>query len=814
MVHWRCRHLHSFATQHVNYHMLQQWRLLLLQIAEPHRSARFPVPSFILRSQQQQQQQQGQRRAFSMCSCRGNKRSASTQQQQYQHHHNHNHHNHQLSRTLTFASAASPSPPYHSDPEMKRATKRKIPAHIANKIDKVILSPEAMASAMTILSHLEAGQNELAWDAFECMARNTSFSRTIVQRLLGCLRADIRQGAKSPVQSRRLMLLLHHVKSNRVYLDENEFRVVLELLDRLDLVERAEATFKTMASYCNQPATIRTYNKLAAAYLRRIKALDGQQRHSRYMDKLHTLVRSLEEKGIAPDVLTFNILLTARGQLRQVKEAEAIFDWMERAGVAPNNRTVNIALDLYGKLGVECGLMHAISPAFRDSSGAEGDDVVTFATRIRNAVYRRDMESAERTLKAMVERGIYPNEYVYAHLVLGYVQNGDISKARTVIKLINKSPDDLKPTAYLYGPIIQFYARAHDYKKAYSVLSEMLDQGIPANLTIYTILASMFTDSPIFEEPTQAIHILRSFYRHASSNEPLDQAALTVLIQSHGVAGARDLDFDLSWTPLECKDDVHHHQHSTIIHEEDNSTCHNSAHEDGDTTPLGLSRRELHARAAQESYNAISHPDDLAYTAMLAAYARLKMPEEAWRFWTSMKTNLKLDLHTFHYNALIMGLVYDEAWYKTAREVFDEMVTAATTPSPESDRLSNTNKPVPDIATFDMMIEGAYSSGDLDSIRHYWRMSLRPKPNETADPPSLLARSYYFALQTMIATNDPKGVDEVYDEFKSLPSLPASATLWAHKIHDIYRNWNVQYEGIQSRLPMNCILWVRRESWS
>lgn len=622
---------------------------------------------------------------------------------------------------------------------------------------------------MTILSHLEAKETDLAWEAFEQLPRDNESSsgpRTVVQRLLASLRADIKSDPKNHqrmVNNRRLNLLLSYVRSTRILLDENEFRTVLELLDRLDQLERAEVMLRTMNTYCQQPATQRTYNKLAAAYLRRIRENNGQSQ--RYLNKLETLIRSLDQQNITPDVVTFNVLLTAYGRMGRLKDVEGVFCDMEKHGITPNDRTFNIALDIYGKVKGDVGdLERRLSDVLASVESGLKPDIVAYATTIRNAVLKRDMAAAERTLKAMVGNGILPNEYVYAHLVLGYVETGDVDKAHTVIRLMQKAPNALQPTAHLYGPLIQAYARTNEYKKAYQVLSEMMDQGIPANLTTYTILASMFIHSPTHEEPSKAIQVLRSLWKVTDDDEPLDRPALTMLIEAHGIAGARGLDWDPEWS----------------IDEEPSEQDESEEKEQDD-----LTRRELHALAVQQSYDAIAHPDHLAHTALLTAYARLEMPENAWDFWTKLKSKDTV-LNKYHYNALIMGLVQSVEWYPKAAQVFREMVDEKVTP---------------DITTFDLMIYGAYFAGDLEAVQRLWRMDERPRPNEssnltTNDSTSSssssvpLIRSYYYALHAMVAGKDLQGAHDVFKEFKSLSlsSMPASATLWTHLIHKLYHD--------------------------
>ncbi|KAI9499034.1 hypothetical protein BDB00DRAFT_797991 [Zychaea mexicana] len=667
-----------------------------------------------------------------------------------------------------------------------------------------------MSTAITIRSHLENGDRVRALEAFEAIAhlpREHGVPRAIAQQLLACLRADIRSegssssgnnnnnssssskntGSSSNMTTtgtttthsyykaqqlqrryhRQLELLLTHVQPLGYFWDENEFRVILELFDRMDLVERAEVIFRNRDMYCNQPITMYTYNKLAAAYLRRIKsAVDGRER-MRYMDKLSSLIRSASTKhGLKPDVITFNLLLAARARTTPSwKTLEATFQEMEKQGVKPNDRTLNIALDIYGKLDLRGNVEQMLSTILKSlGKSRQSPDVVTYGTTIRNAVLGRDMHTAEKIFKAMVEKGVAPNEYVFAHLVVGYVQLGDMERAHAVIRLMRASPFDLRPTAHVFAPLIQGYAKSFEYDKAYNIFSEMVDQGIPANLTTYTILATMFVDSPIYENPLQAINVLRGLSK-LSDAEVLDQAALTVLIEAHGLAGTRDLDASSSSI-------------SSSNHDEgDDKTWHRRE----GSSP---SRRDIHAKAAQECYDTIvrhyNKPDHLARTALLTAYARLGLPDKAWEFWQEIKET-DTTVTTIHYNALFMGLVGFGRWLPTVKRTFDEMT---------SQYVRSDGSPIacPDVATYDLLIQGAFMAGDLDWIRALWKLPYRPRLQETDPSPDsarLLVRTYYYALYAMLSAEDASGGREIYQEYKNLPLAPASATIWSHRIHKL-----------------------------
>ncbi|KAI9022795.1 hypothetical protein CLU79DRAFT_845615 [Phycomyces nitens] len=516
--------------------------------------------------------------------------------------------------------------------------------------------------------------------------------------------------------------------------------------------------------------------------------LKGYFKHPAHAEPLFQRLRTMLIDNVQGDSVTYNTQL-ANIQLNKdgsnssevdVTRLTEIFDEMMAKEHTPNNSTYNIALGILGKLPESSGdrPKQTISSLLEslDTSGLQ-PDIIGHATMIRDAASNSNMKEAEDAFRRMLNSGVRPNIYVFAHLVWGYSKIGDLNKAQNVLHYMSEPPFNVEPTAFVFAPLIEGYAKAAEYEKAHSTFREMINRGIPADCITYTILANMFLNSSFLEKESSAISLLNDLRKSMKSDvngkvPELDQAALTVLIEAHGVSGAKHI------VP---KDN----------YKDDNSSMKQAA-----------LQCEAHAREAQEAYDQIvksgEKPDARAVNALITTFVRLEKLETAWDFWTQQLKGKDFDaISTYHYNALLTGFARDKSWHPVAKHLFEDMMEMSIfEDSVRSPSLNKQNKViVPDVATFDLMILSSAMSYDDESIRRLWRLECRPKPDTTkpivtdgdgsnGNTP-LLVRSYYYALVALLNDRDLEGAREAYREFRTLTSLPDSATLWVNNINDM-----------------------------
>ncbi|ORZ00662.1 hypothetical protein BCR43DRAFT_521653 [Syncephalastrum racemosum] len=642
----------------------------------------------------------------------------------------------------------------------KKALQRRVPRNVSDKINQHVRSP----LAMQIHSCLEHGERLKAWELFDTTVTNVSVHRVphvVAVKLLDLLVKDVkamsvRHRMADEKYLQRLELLLQHVRKSTELYKRRSFNSVLYAFGKLGAMERAETVFRHMKTYCSDPPDTHTFNILAGVYVYNLNHVD-RSTQDRYLAKTWHLLKTMAAAGLAPDTSTFNTLLSACAKTRSIPETLETCQAMVEAGVPVNQRTLNIVLNIYGKTRSQdidakvTTLLHSILDRLTDAE--KKPDSITYATAIRNAIHDNDMVSAMEMVKNMVRIKMRLNDYILSHLVQGFVHAGDLQRAHTLLQDMEKEPYGLAPNRVAYTSLIQGYAKSLEINKAYKVFSEMVDKGVSADLITYTCLANMVVKASAGTELRETIDLLENYGKlnpkWMDGTGHLDRAALTVLVEAHGKAGA--------WNAKMAEAAL--------------------GHEDQERS---LSKRDYHATAAYLAYNQIHEQgvcDQQATTALLTAYARMHKPNMAWTLWQRLKED-SIPLGVINYNALIMAFVNDPVWYPMAKNVFEDMVGAPVFAGSRREPGPLNGKP--DLATFDLLLHGAHNADDHDGVRRLWLSPYRPGPQPAEHttshiPHSLLVRSYYYAMRAFLEGNDRVAARDVHDEYLALPRPQLSA---------------------------------------
>ncbi|KAI8060010.1 hypothetical protein BC940DRAFT_337924 [Gongronella butleri] len=454
-------------------------------------------------------------------------------------------------------------------------------------------------------------------------------------------------------------------------------------------------------------------------------------------------------------------------------------------GLTPNLRTLNIALDLCGKLGIDheqhvpesLQFLLATHPTHRGQKA----DAITYALRIRNAIYKQDLGTAERTLRTMASAGIKPNVYVFAHLVHGYVRQGLLEKAREIIvRVMDAAPYYVKPTAHVFAPLVDAYARAGDFDHAHSLFKRMIDAGIEPDLPMYTILARMFLHHG---SPHEAIHVLKDLtvldtsaqgvlleaYGHAAMHQK-HKAVFSDLSSSsasfsNGSSGSGSSATNSPWPSASEKPTAYFLAAPSLASASSPcasmltaSTAHVAAmaKDDDHHQPYLEPVQQLHAAMPTSP---------ITDTIYLTTLGRLGRADLAYNHWKEMQAERPKDTTVRHYNALLGALCHDKRFYQAMKDVFDHMPCD------------------PDRLTLGFMVHAADANADNAYIAHtLW-------PKRPTDPAPLLAKTYHATLKAILATDpNANAAKDLYTEFAAIaPSLPSSATVWNKEIHAIAR---------------------------
>lgn len=242
-------------------------------------------------------------------------------------------------------------------------------------------------------------------------------------------------------------------------------------------------------------------------------------------ESVQTLIRTMEEKGVRPSVITVNTLLDGMAcgdaPLRLLMD---VYEGMLRAGGRPSSHTYSILVKACGLRGDLTALDRVWGEMYGNPDWVNSTDKdrikvydtvlsvyaergsVSDALRVFQEIKRQgfkpdqvtynllvsalgtggQLAEAEKILAVMVRNGCPPNVYSYISLMEAYLSAGQLMKVDEVFRRIEGA--GLELTVSAFNLLMQAYVSRGNLKQAGSLLAEMRKQGRKPNATSYAIL--------------------------------------------------------------------------------------------------------------------------------------------------------------------------------------------------------------------------------------------------------------------------------------------------------------------------------------
>ncbi|KVI11334.1 Pentatricopeptide repeat-containing protein [Cynara cardunculus var. scolymus] len=265
------------------------------------------------------------------------------------------------------------------------------------------------------------------------------------------------------------------IRDKRVLPNVLTYNLILKVLCRLRLIDRAIETFREMPVRKCTPDVF-TYCTL----------MDGLCKEDR-IDEAVCLLDEMQVEGCFPTAVTFNVLINGLCKKGDLARAANVVENMFLKGCVPNEATYNTlihGLCLKGKL------EKAVSLLDRMVRNKCIPNDVTYGTIINGLVKQGRAVDGAHMLVSMEERGLKANQYVYSTLISGLFKEGKPKEALNMWKeMISKG---CKPNTVLYGTLIDGLCGEMKPDEAKDVLLEMDKVGCKPNAFIYSSLMKGF----------------------------------------------------------------------------------------------------------------------------------------------------------------------------------------------------------------------------------------------------------------------------------------------------------------------------------
>ncbi|XP_037438938.1 pentatricopeptide repeat-containing protein At1g18900-like [Triticum dicoccoides] len=210
---------------------------------------------------------------------------------------------------------------------------------------------------------------------------------------------------------------------------------------------------------------------------------------SGYLEVAMDLYGRMQEVGLSPDTFTYSAMVNCLGKGGQLAAAYKLFCEMIENGCTPNLVTYNIIIALQAK----ARNYDNVVKLYRDMQIAGfRPDKITYSIVMEVLGHCGHLDEAEAVFLEM-RRDWAPDEPVYGLLVDLWGKAGNVDKALGWYHAMLQ--DGLQPNVPTCNSLLSAFLKLNRFQDAYSVLQNMLAQGLVPSLQTYTLLLSCCTDA-------------------------------------------------------------------------------------------------------------------------------------------------------------------------------------------------------------------------------------------------------------------------------------------------------------------------------
>ncbi|XP_021295986.1 pentatricopeptide repeat-containing protein At3g60050-like [Herrania umbratica] len=205
-------------------------------------------------------------------------------------------------------------------------------------------------------------------------------------------------------------------------------------------------------------------------------------------------------EGLAPDTLTYNILMCAEYRLGKLDQFHRLLDEMGRSGFSPDFHTYNILLHVLGKGDKPLAALNLLNH-MREVGLNPG--VLHFTTLIDGLSRAGNLDACKYFFDEMIKIGCMPDVVCYTVIITGFIVGGELEKAQEMFD--EMIADGQLPNVFTYNSMIRGYCMAGKFEEACSILKEMEARGCNPNFVVYSTLVSHLRNAGRLSEAREVI---------------------------------------------------------------------------------------------------------------------------------------------------------------------------------------------------------------------------------------------------------------------------------------------------------------------
>ncbi|KAF6149273.1 hypothetical protein GIB67_026129 [Kingdonia uniflora] len=288
-------------------------------------------------------------------------------------------------------------------------------------------------------------------------------------------------------QTRMAMWLFSEMRKSGCRPDTSVYNALitahLHSRDKSKALAKALGYFEKMKGMERCKPNIVTYNILLRAFAQ-----------ARNVDQVNALFKDLDESIISPDIYTYNGVMDAYGKNGMIREMESILSLMKSNQTKPDIITFNLLIDSYGKRQDFVKMDQVFKSLLRSK---ENPTLPTFNSMITNYGKARLREKAESVFRKMTDMKYTPSYVTYESLITSYGFCDCISRARQIFDELMQSEKEMQVSTL--NSMLDVYCMNGLPNEADLLFEYVCNKGFLRDASTYKLLYKAYTKANMKE---------------------------------------------------------------------------------------------------------------------------------------------------------------------------------------------------------------------------------------------------------------------------------------------------------------------------
>ncbi|XP_031271551.1 pentatricopeptide repeat-containing protein At3g06430, chloroplastic-like [Pistacia vera] len=277
---------------------------------------------------------------------------------------------------------------------------------------------------------------------------------------------------------------------------EGTYMKLLVLLGRSGQPQRAHQLFDEMVEEGIEP-TSELYTALLAAYCR-----------NNLIDEAFSVLNQMKTlPKCQPDIFTYSTLIKACVDVLLFELVETLYEEMNERGITPNTVTQNIVLSGYGKAG-KFDQMEIVLSGMLESTTCK-PDVWTMNTVISVFANKGQVDMMERWYEKFRNFGIEPETRTFNILIGAYGKKRMYDKMSSVMEYMRKL--QFPWTTSTYNNVIEAFADVGDAKHMEYTFEQMRAEGMRTDTKTFCCLINGYANAGLFHKVISSVRLAAKF---------------------------------------------------------------------------------------------------------------------------------------------------------------------------------------------------------------------------------------------------------------------------------------------------------------